>query len=169
MEIYPNSDKGKLITEAVDSQAGKIMDLKNMGNKGINDVEIMKTEMLAVSAVPYTLDNPQLKDYRIADIIEAEADSIIRGLAVFYGSSDKDKKELEIKLSISPPELLKNKWELKLDGAETALVKYNGEYKFEPLTIREYRIDIMDESGNKVGTYIAELNKNTKFAIDIKK
>jgi len=169
MEIYPNSDKGKKITEAVDSQAEKIMDLKNIGNKGINDVEIMKTEMLSVSAVPYTLDNPQLKDYRVADTIEAEANAIIRGLAVFYGWNEKEKKELVVKLNPTVPELLKNKWELKLDGAETALVKYNGEYKFEPLPIREYRIDVIDESGNKVGTYIADIDKNTKFAIDIKK
>jgi len=167
-EIYPNSDRGKVIAESVNQLAERIMNVKNMGNKGISDVEIMKTIMLSVSVAPYTMDNPQLKNYRFQDILEAEADAILRGLAIFYGYSDKEKKELEIKLRVDNPELLKKKWELKLDGVVSALARYDGIYKFSPLPVREYRLDVIDEMGTKRGTFIADLSKNTKFAIDVK-
>ncbi len=169
MEIYPNSSKGKAITEAVNAQAEKIMNLVNMHNKGVGDYEIMKTDMLAVSAVPYTLDHPELKDWRVSDIIEAEADALIRGLATYYGWSEEDKEELEIKLDTTNPELLENKWELKLDEVVSGLLKYDGTYKYQAVPIREYRIDLIDSDGNKVGTYKVNLAENTKFAINIKK
>jgi N-acetylmuramoyl-L-alanine amidase len=83
--IYPGSERGGKIAAAIIEQASVGPRIETSAVKGVDDVEIHKTRMLAVGVRFRTLDHPGFSGREHSVLVREEADCVLLGLARYFG------------------------------------------------------------------------------------